>query len=234
MSIRTPHRTVVLLALAATLALALPACTSAPPEPAGPTEAQLRQQAEEQRKAEEEARRLAEEARQAEAARQVAELRELFGPVGEPPLEPGSAPPAEPAPFVRHVTGAGTPAPAAAGTIPYDEAVPPLPPEPVLRVAVLSHGVPLERGRQVAVQLGTHARERLEEQLGMAVRVLYVAETTRPLQHPSEIRHRPELLRAAQSVAQELAAEQWLGPLGEQERAQPEVDLVVHIGPDYR
>jgi predicted small lipoprotein YifL len=178
-------------------------------------EAQLRKEAEERRKAEEEAARLAEERRKVEEQRQQEELIATVGVVGEPP-------PVGP-----------LPEPVVEG-IPFDEAVPPLPAEPMLRVAVLAHGAPAGTGRQVAALIGTHERERLEERLGMAVSIVYVAETTRPLPRDSEIHYRKDYLRAAQSVAAVLSAAQWIAPMTDDELTQPRVDLLVHLGKDYR
>lgn len=175
----------------------------------------LAREAEERRLAEEEAARLAEERRLEAERREAEEMAELFGPVGEPP-------PVGPLPEPV-ITG-----------IPFDEAVPPLPDEPTLRVAVFSLASQPDKARQVALVLGTHERERLEARLGMAVKITYVAQTKHPPRHASEVRYRPEFLRAAQSVAAVLAAEQWIGPMTDAERRQEGVDVVVHVGEAYR
>ena len=175
----------------------------------------LAREAEERRLAEEEAARLAEQRRLEAERRQAEEMADLFGPVGEPPpLGP-------------------LPEPEVSG-IPFDEAVPPLPDEPTLRVAVFSLESQPDKARRVALVLGTYERERLEERLGMAVKITYVAQTKHPPRHNSEVRYRPEYLRAAQSVAAVLSSEQWIGPMTENERRQEGVDVVVHLGGAYR
>jgi hypothetical protein len=228
-------RTLRRLAIAALLLLAVGllanGCSSG--EAAKLAEAQKQKQAEEQRQREAEDRRLAEERRIAEEKRQVAEMHDLFGPIGEPPPLPG-----EPqAPAATAAPGAAAAAPAAPAGPPeiaFDEAVPPLPKEPTVGVVVLSHAATPGQGRQVAALLGDYERERLEERLGMAVRIMYVAESTQPLARESEVHYRPDYLRAAQSVAAVLSAQQWIGPMSEEEQRQDGVDLVVHIGKDYR
>jgi hypothetical protein len=184
----------------------------------GPSEAELKAQAEQRAKQAAEDAKQAEERRKAEEQRQLVELQEAFGPVGEPPAPPAA------------LTAPG----AAAGGTPFDEAVPPLPAEPTVRVAVLSHDAPLAKGRQVALLVGTYDRDRIEARLGRAVKIMYVAETTHPLARASEVHYRKNYLSAAETVAQTMPAQQWIAPMTPAEQSQPNVDVVIHIGKDYR
>ena len=86
----------------------------------------------------------------------------------------------------------------------------------------------------VALLVGTYERDRIEARLGMAVKIMYVAETTRPLARDSEVHYRKSYLLAAQAVAQSMSAQQWIAPMTPDELHQPEGDVVVHIGKDYR
>ena len=173
-----------------------------------------RRRDEEARLRDEEAKRLAvEEARQAEEQRQKEELMQLFGEIGEVP-----PPPQRPKPQ----------------GIPFDEAVPPLPNEPTVRVAVLSNAGQPEKGRQVALLIGTYHRERLENQLGAAIKIAYVSHLKRNITRDSVIHFRPNFLRAATSVASVLPQHQTIGPMSGEERLQEGVDLFVYIGGDYR
>ena len=99
-------------------------------------------------------------------------------------------------------------------------------------MAVFSLDTQPDKGRQVALILGTHERERLEERLGMAVKIAYVSHVKGPPAVPSEIRYRPNFLRAAQGVAGVLSAEQRIGPMTADDLRQ-EVDVVVVVGPTY-
>lgn len=173
-----------------------------------------RREAEEDRRRDEEATRLAEEeARKAEEQRQKEELLQLFGEIGEVPQ-----PPQRPKPQ----------------GIPFDEAVPPLPNEPAVRVAVLSNAEQPEKGRQVALLIGTYHREHLEDQLGAAIKIAYVSHLKRNITRDSVIHFRPNFLRAATSVASILPQHQTIGPMSGEERLQEGVDLLVYIGGDYR
>jgi hypothetical protein len=172
-------------------------------------------QAEVNAKAEQQAKKAAEQAKVAEEQRQIAEVQQAFGPEGQAPdLGP-------------------LPAPKVEGT-PFDEAVPPLPPEPTVRVVVLSHDAPLAKGRDVALLVGTYDRDRIEARTGMAVKIVYVAESSRPLARASEVHYRKNYLTAAQSVAQAMSAQQWIAPMTPDEQSQQDADLVIHIGKDYR
>lgn len=232
-------RAATLLALLLALALAAPllgGCSSAPPKP---TKAELEAQqraAEAKRKAEEEQRRLAAEAAaKAKAERERKEVQEAFGPVGTPPPAVSQAAPEAPAaPTAPGEEAAAPQAAAPAAEIPFDKAVPPLPPEPTVRVVVLGHGVPSSVCRRVAVQIGTYERVRIEARLGKALKITYVAETGAPLARPSEIHYRKHFLLAAQSVAMAMADQQAIGPMTPDELRQDNVDLVIHIGKHYR
>lgn len=197
-------------------ALLLGGCAGGQPEgPPKPSEEELARQAEEQAKQEAERKRLEEERRKAEEKRQREEMVALVGSLGEPP------------------SIAPVPPPQPQG-IPFDEAVPPLPAEPTVRVAVLAHGPAADKAEQVALILGTYERDRLEERLGMAVKIAYVARRDDPLPRDSEIHYRPDFLRAAQSMATALSAQQWIGPMTMDEARQRGVDVVVHVGEHYR
>jgi predicted small lipoprotein YifL len=205
------------------LVLASPAllggCASKGPlnQPPKVDEAALRREAEAKAKREAEERKLAEERRIAEEKRQKEEMMQAFGTVGQPEAP---APPA--------LTKAE------AGAVPYDQAVPPLPAEPTVRVVVLSHDAPPEAGRDVALLIGTYERPWIESHTGMAVKILYVAQATQPLSRPSEVHYRNNYLLAAQAVAQSMSAQQWIAPMTPDELHQPDADIVVHIGKDYR
>lgn len=198
--------------------------------------AEPEQTAEEKREAEE--ARLAEEKREAEEARvaeekRVAEedqrrataVREAFGPVPE-------SPPVTAAAAAAAATAAADQA--ALKLIPFDEGVPPLPQEPILRVAVLSEEDQPEKGDMVALTLGTYNRERIEDRLGMAVRIAYVSRLEDTGTVVSAIRFRPSFMKAALVVAAELPHRQEIGPMSSEELRQDSVDLLVYIGPNYR
>ncbi|HKI98535.1 MAG TPA: hypothetical protein VKB51_08700 [bacterium] len=243
MTMSTRARWAKRIAVGAVLLLAglalLGGCAAKGPlkEPPKVDEAALKREAEEQAKREAEEARLAEERRKAEEQRQKQELMQAFGPVGEPPPVPGqpATAPAAPTTAAAAVVPGAAAAPGAAPTeVPFDQAVPPLPPEPTVRVVVLSHDTPLQHGRQVALLIGEYDRERIEERLGMAVKILYVAESTQPLPRPSEIHYRKSYLRAAQSMAEAMSAQQWIGPMTTNELHQKGVDVIIHIGKGYR
>ncbi len=241
----------------AALLLAGGCASKAPPKAPQVDEAALKRDAEAKARQAEEQRRLAEERRKAEEKRQQEEVLHAFGPVGQPPALPGAGPVAAVA-APQGAPATGTAAPqgatgAAAGTaapqgttaagpaaalvapaeIPFDDAVPALPPDPTVRVAVLSHDAPPSVSREVAALIGTWERDRIEEHLGMAVKILYVAESSQPLPRGSEIHYRKDYLRAAQSVASVMFAAQWIGPMTAEEQRQEDVDLVIHIGKTY-
>lgn len=213
------HATAWLLPLLAAVLLGLAllgGCAASEPldQPPQVDEEALRLEEEERRKREAEEARLAELRRIEEEKRQREEMMQLFGPVGEPP-------PSGPVPE-QAVTG-----------IPFDEAVPPLPKEPTVRIAVLSLDSQPDKAQRVALSIGTHERERLEARLGMAVKIAYVAQVKVPPPHESEVRYRPQFLRAAQSVAAVISAEQWVGPMTPDELLQQGVDLFVYVGEQY-
>ncbi len=204
-----------LLCAALTLAAVFSGCAAPKPLDVPPKvdEEAARREAEEERRRNDEARRLAEEARKAEEQRQKEELMQLFGEIGEVPQ-----PPQRPKPQ----------------GIPFDEAVPPLPNEPAVRVAVLSNAGQPEKGRQVALLIGIYHREHLEDQLGAAIKIAYVSHLKRNITRDSVIHFRPNFLRAATSVASILPQHQTIGPMSGEERLQEGVDLLVYIGGDYR
>ncbi len=204
-----------LLCAALTLAAVFSGCAAPKPLDVPPKvdEEAARREAEEERRRDDEAQRLAEEARKAEEQRQKEELMQLFGEIGEVPQ-----PPQRPKPQ----------------GIPFDEAVPPLPNEPTVRVAVLSNAGQPEKGRQVALLIGIYHREHLEDQLGAAIKIAYVSHLKRNITRDSVIHFRPNFLRAATSVASILPQHQTIGPMSGEERLQEGVDLLVYIGGDYR
>ncbi len=204
-----------LLCAALTLAAVFSGCAAPKPLDVPPKvdEEAVRREAEEERRRDEEARRLAEEARKAEEQRQKEELMQLFGVIGEV-QQPAQRPKPQ--------------------GIPFDEAVPPLPNEPTVRVAVLSNVEQPEKGRQVALLIGTYHREHLEDQLGAAIKIAYVSHLKRNITRDSVIHFRPNFLRAATSVASILPQHQTIGPMSGEERLQEGVDLLVYIGGDYR
>lgn len=226
-------RMLTVLALLLAVALVAPlvgGCSSSPPKPTPEQVLAQQKAAEAKRKAEEEQkRREAEARRKAKAERERREVQEAFGPVGPAPGTTAAAAPGAPA----GVTPGAPAATAAPAEVPFDEAVPPLPPEPTVRVAVLSHDVPLAVGRQVALQIGTYDRQRIEARLGKALKIVYVAESGAPLPEPSVIHYRKDYLLAAQSVALAMANHQAIGPMTANELRQKNVDLVIHIGKHY-
>jgi hypothetical protein len=227
---RTLRRQIAFWAVLGLAALLLAGgCSKAKPKV---DEAALQRAAAEQARQAEEARKEAEQRRVAEEKRQAEELQAAFGPVGQPPALPEEAG-AMAAPGAAPVAPGAASQPAAPAEIAFDDAVPPLPPDPTVRVVVLSHGAAPDTGRHVAELLGTWERERIEERLGMAVRIVYVAQSSAPLARGSEVHYRKDFLRAAQSVASAMFKEQWIGPMTADEQRQEDVDLVVHLGATY-
>jgi hypothetical protein len=192
-------------------------------EPPQVDEEALRREAEEKRLEEErrlaEEKRLEEERRLAEEKRIEAEIREVFGPVPPAPVLPGPL---------------GVAAATPEGEVAFDQAVPPLPDEPALRVAVLSDLEQPDKGHNVALIIGTYQRDYLESQLGMAVKIAYVSRTGSNVTTQSRIHFRPDFLQAAMTVASVLDRDQSVAPMTPAELSQQEVDLMVYIGKDYR
>jgi hypothetical protein len=221
---RLPTRLLTTLLVATLLAslLALGACGRGEPkapEPPPKDVATLQREAEARALTEVAERQAEEERREAEERQGQEALLRLFGAVGDPPLPPvGTADAAAPG----------------AGVVPFDEAVPPLPAEPTVRVAVFSPPAKPELAQRVALVLGTYERTYLEAQLGMAVKIAYVAQLKRPPTRASEIRYRPEFLRAAQSMATVLSSLEWIGPMSPDELRQDRVDVFVYLGERYR
>ena len=118
--------------------------------------------------------------------------------------------------------------------VPFESAVPPLPKEPVLRVAVLSDIGQPEKADRVALIIGNYTRQFLENRLGVMVKIAYVAQVERNITRQSVIRYRPKFFRAAVTIAKVLPRDQALSPMTARELSQQDVDLVVYIGRDYR
>ena len=118
--------------------------------------------------------------------------------------------------------------------VPFESAVPPLPKEPVLRVAVLSDIGQPEKADRVALIIGNYTRQFLENRLGVVVKIAYVAQVERNITRQSVIRYRPKFFRAAVTIAKVLPRDQALSPMTARELSQQDVDLVVYIGRDYR
>ncbi len=180
-------------------------------------------QAEEQRLEEEKER--AEEKRIAEEQQRVQDVKDAIGGIGKASTsEETSQQPPRPKGVLPPVTDG----------VPFDEAVPPLPKEPTVKVAVFSEETQQEKGRQVALMIGGPGREFIEAKLGAAVVLAYVSHLKKiPTRH-SAIHFRPNFFQAAQTVAVELPNRQTVGPMTESELKREGVDLIVYVGKDYK
>ena len=210
------------------------------------------QQEAEKRHLEAEEKRRQEEAFAAEEQRKSTAMMEEFGPVGEPPppfaddreapeiaQSGGSAVSEGGETSVSQATSEPSPPRSddmALGVkeIPYEEAVPPPPQPPTVRVAVLSSQSQPEKGQNIALILGTYRRDMLEELMGMAVEIAYISHMKQDVTRQSAIHFRPNFLRAAVSVASVLPREQDLRPMSADEQRQESVDLLVYVGKNYR
>ena len=179
--------------------------------------------AEEQRLKEEKER--AEEQRVAEEKQQEADVKEAIGSIGKaPPSEEGGPQPPRPKWVLPPITDG----------IPFDEAVPPLPKEPTVKVAVFSEESQQEKGQQVALMLQGPGREFIEAKLGAAVILAYVSHLKKIPTRNSAIHFRPKFFQAAQTVAAELPNRQGVAPMTESELKREGVDLIIYVGADYK
>lgn len=153
-------------------------------------------------------------AEEAAAKRKEEEVKQTFGTPAPPP----SPPPVQKAPE----------------GLPFDQVVPPLPAEPTVRVAVLSDAGQPSKGEKVALIIGTYQKKRLENELGMTVKIAYISSVTKNITRQSVIRYRPKFLKAAVAVASVLPAEQRVEPMTPAEEDRLGADLLVFVGRDYR
>lgn len=257
-------RWIAVALLAITLALLAGGCGTSEPKGPSPEELarieaakraeeeRLRKEAEERRQTQELMEAFGEIGEPPESALPPEERGQPAAPAQPAEAAPGAAPaaPAAAAPAAVAAQGLSVPqgttpgtitidlsntGPTIQGSVAFDDAVPRLPPDPIVRVAVFSASGQRSKARDVSLILGTYLREPLEERIGMGVRIAYVAETTRLPQHVSEVHYRgAKFLQAAQAMAAAISAQQWIGPMTAQEQQQEGVDVVVRLGPAYR
>jgi hypothetical protein len=153
----------------------------------------------------------------AAAGDQVAEAKETTAE--EPPPQAEAPPPPE----------------SGGERIPYEEAFPEdfKQVRPV-RIAVLSSPNRPAAGAQVAMILGQFQRSHLERKLGRPIRIAYVSRSSKRHKRKTQIRYRPDYLKAALRVARAIPHEQVVEPMSPAELLQKEVDVFIYIGESVR
>lgn len=179
--------------------------------------------AEEQRLEEEKER--AEEKRIAEKQQREQDVKDVIGGSGIASISDEDSPqPPRPKGVLPPITDG----------VPFDEAVPPLPQEPTVKIAVFSEESQQEKGWQVALMIGSSGREFIEAKLGAAVILAYVSHLKKIPTRYSAIHFRPNFFLAAQTVAVELPNRQTVEPMTESELKREGVDLIVYVGKDFK
>lgn len=103
-----------------------------------------------------------------------------------------------------------------------------------VRIAVLASPNRPAAGEQVAMILGEFQRQKLERKLGKPIRIAYVSRSSRRHKRQTQIRYRPDYLKAALQVARAIPYEQVVEPMSPAELLQEEVDVFIYIGEDVR
>ena len=105
--------------------------------------------------------------------------------------------------------------------------------EPTVHIAVFTGPTAPERGGQVALILADREKDRLEANLGMAVKIAFVSMFEEPIPNNSLIRYRKDYFRAAVKVADTLPGIQNIKPMSEQESIRLGVDLIIYVSDNY-
>ena len=74
----------------------------------------------------------------------------------------------------------------------------------------------------------------MERKLGKPIRIAYVSRSSKRHKRRTQIRYRPDYLKAALQVARAIPHEQVVEPMSPAELLQKEVDVFIYIGESVR